>query len=114
MRAYIKLIVIFNVLALLFLSGCGGIKMLSGGARSDLYRPAFTQKLNIAKTYYGRGEVQKALNELNTFDENTLNGPEKALRRNLIGVIYFGKGSFEQAIFNFKWYLKTERCNHKV
>lgn len=91
---------------LIFLSGCSGIKMLSGGDK-NYYSPEFTQKINVVKSYYSRGEVQKALQELQKFNEETLGEEEKALRRNLIGVIYFGQKNYEQAIFNFNQALTT-------
>lgn len=94
------------VSTLLLFMGCSGIKMLTGG-NQDFYSPEFSQKINVAKSYYSRGEVKKALQELQKFNEEELGDEEKALRRNLIGVIYFGQGNFEQAIFNFNQALAT-------
>lgn len=102
-----KIIKAILILSLVLMSGCSGIKMLSGGDRKDLYSDAFTQQITTIKNYYRRGDSAKALQELQKMNEATLNDSEKSLRRNLIGVIYFGKENYEQAIFNFNQGLST-------
>lgn len=89
------------LITLLIFSGCSGIRMLSGPSRSDLYSKDFLAKVEVIKTKYRRGQVALALKELQQIQEEGLRPTEKALRRNLIGVIYFGKENYEQAIFNF-------------
>lgn len=93
---------------LFFLTACGGIQML--GTKVDvshLYSDEFTQKIDRIKVHYRAGRAQEALNELKAIDEQQLNPSERALRRNLIGVIYFAQKNFEQAIFNFDLALTT-------
>lgn len=74
--------------------------MLSSGP-GDYYSKPFLNQINDIKTVYKRGNSDKALASLQSMKEQPLNAQEKALRRNLIGVIYFGKSNYEQAIFNF-------------
>lgn len=94
-------------LLLLVFSGCSGIRMLSGPSQKDLYSSAFLTQIETIKTQYRRGEVSQALQSLQKMDEGALKPTEKAMRRNLIGVIYFGKQNYEQAIFNFNQGLTT-------
>jgi ABC-type branched-subunit amino acid transport system substrate-binding protein len=91
---------IFLLFTLLFLTSCGGIKMLSSGS-NDYYSKPFLNQISEIKTQYKRGNSESALSSLQGMNEEALNAQEKALRRNLIGVIYFGKSNYEQAIFNF-------------
>lgn len=94
------------IFALSFLAGCGGIKMLSDD-ENDFYSEPFLSQIEVIKADYKRGESEKALASLQAMKEDTLNAQEKALRRNLIGVVYFGKSNFEQAIFNFNQALES-------
>ncbi len=107
MKNLLKCSVGVTILLLLFLSGCSGIKMLSGPSQKDLYSSEFLTKIEKIKTQYRRGEVAQVLQSLQQMNEATLKPTEKALRRNLIGVIYFGKQNYEQAIFNFNQALAT-------
>ncbi len=95
------------VLVCLTFAGCGGIKMLSPGSNKDLYTETFLSKIEDIKKEYRRGDGALALNKLKSFNEAELMPAEKALRRNLIGVIYFGQQNYEQAIFNFNQALTT-------
>ena len=100
------------VLTLAFLSACGGIQMLSPGGAPDtshLYGDEFMTKITRVKDHYRAGRATEALNDLKKMDEQKLNPSERAMRRNLIGVIYFAQKNFEQAIFNFDLALTTSR-----
>lgn len=98
------------ILISLFISGCSGIKLLSG-SRSDLYSEKFLQKINEVKSNYKIGNSDKAMSLLNNIDEQVLLPTERALRRNLIGVIFFSKNNYEQSIFNFEQALSTSRLD---
>ncbi len=74
---------------------------------NDFYSEPFLSQIEVIKADYKRGESEKALASLQAMKEDTLNAQEKALRRNLIGVVYFGKSNFEQAIFNFNQALES-------
>lgn len=91
----------------MFLAGCSGIKLISKEDVSDLYSSKFLTEVEEIKTLYKSGESDKALQVLLKMEESKLVPVEKAMRRNLIGVIYFGKENFEQAIFNFNQGLTT-------
>lgn len=107
MKNLLKCSIGLALILTLFLTGCSGIRMLSGPSQKDLYSNDFLAKVEQIKTQYRRGEVSQALQALQKIDESTLRSTEKALRRNLIGVIYFGKQNYEQAIFNFNQGLST-------
>lgn len=89
------------------MAGCSGIRMISAPSTKDLYSNKFTEKIEGIKTQFKRGQIEEALKELQKIQEENLQPAEKALRRNLIGVIYFGKQNYEQAIFNFNQGLAT-------
>tara|TARA_R110000868_G_scaffold334495_2_gene595199 strand:- start:2511 stop:4493 length:1983 start_codon:yes stop_codon:yes gene_type:complete len=97
------------VLACLFLTltSCGGIQLLSMKDTSHLYSEQFMAQINKVKTHYRAGRSQEALNELKAMDEQKLAPSERAMRRNLMGVINFSGKSYEQAIFNFDQALTT-------
>lgn len=76
---------------------------------SYLYGDEFMAKITRVKEQYRSGRATEALNELKTMDEQQLNPSERAMRRNLIGVIHFAGKNFEQAIFNFDLALTTSR-----
>ena len=55
-----------------------------------------------------------ALAKLTKMSEESLMPTEKALKRNLIGVILFSRDKFEQAIFNFDIALSTSRLDESL
>ncbi len=83
--------------------------MISSGSNKDLYSEPFLKKIEMIKTQFKRGNADIALNQLKAFNEAELMPAEKALRRNLIGVIYFGRENYEQAIFNFNQALTSSK-----
>lgn len=90
------------------LAACGGIQML--GMKKDvshLYGDEYMQVINRVKEHYRLGHTKEAMNDLKNLDEQKLNPSERAMRRNLIGVIHFSQKNFEQAIFNFDLALTT-------
>ncbi len=103
----LKLVRIFS---LIFIFGCAGIKPLSDNTGNpDLYSPPFVQKIDIIKNLYKSGKSDKALLDLKAMDDSKFLPCEKALRRNLIGVILFSKQQYEQAIFNFDLAISTSK-----
>jgi len=104
----------FTFSLLLLLSCCSDISMISRGSRDDLYSSEFLSQIDAIKTTYKRGDSATALQKLKAFDEKLMLPSEKAMRRNLIGVIYFGKANYEQAIFNFDQALATSRLDESL
>ncbi|MCP4912657.1 MAG: ABC transporter substrate-binding protein [Oligoflexia bacterium] len=102
------------VLTLLILQGCSGISMLGGTSRSDLYSAKFLSDVKVIKESYRAGDSKKALALLQQMDDQTLLPTERGFRRNLIGVIYFAEGNFEQAVFNFDQALTTSRLDESL
>ena len=96
-----KLLKLIFIAQFLFLLGCGGVSMIKSGFRSDLYTENFVATLENVKVNYRQGDSPLALKMLNSMQEAELLVSEKAMRRNLIGVILFSNANFEQAIFNF-------------
>ncbi len=105
MRKYLLLLIV----GLIFW-GCSGISLID--KRSDqLYSPNFLLKIGSIKNQYKLGLLDQALSELKDIQEETLSDSEKALRRNLIGVILFSKKNYEQAIFNFDLALSSSEAD---
>lgn len=108
-----------TVSLLLLLSCCSDISMISRGSRDDLYSSQFLSEIEAIKTMYKRGQADEALKKLKEMSETPqgeklMLPSEKAMRRNLIGVIYFGKENYEQAIFNFDQALATSRLDESL
>ncbi len=94
----------------MFLAGCAGIKPLSDNTGNpDLYSPPFVQKINEIKELYRSGKSGQALATLKGMDDSRFLPCEKAMRRNLMGVILYSQQQFEQAIFNFDLALSTSK-----
>lgn len=94
--------------------GCSGIKMISAPNTSDLYTEKFLITVAGIKEQYKQGNSELALTSLKKIEEQTLLPSEKALRRNLMGVIYFFKNQYEQAIYNFDLALGTSSLDHSL
>lgn len=109
-----RLLVILLTTVTILVGACSGISVLSGPDRRDLYSDSFTQKINAIKETYRQGEHDVALQQLKLMLEETLLPTERASRRNLIGVILFAKGNYEQAIFNFDQALSTSRLDENL
>jgi len=80
---------------------CSGVTLIDKKDVSGLYEKSFIEQITAIKEIYRNGKVNEALAKLEAIKEESLKEPERALRRNLIGVIYFSKENFEQAIYNF-------------
>ncbi len=96
-----------NLIILFLFASCGGITVLDRKNVAGLYEKTFVDQIDQIKEIYRQGKVKEALDKLQAIDENKLKDPEKALRRNLIGVVYFAKENYEQAIYNFNLGLTT-------
>ncbi|MBI2521263.1 MAG: ABC transporter substrate-binding protein [Bdellovibrio sp.] len=94
-------------LTLIIVVSCGGITVLERKDVAGLYEKTFVAQIDKIKEIYRQGKVKEALDKLHAIDEGELKDPEKALRRNLIGVVYFSQENFEQAIYNFNMGLTT-------
>ncbi len=101
-------------LTLLLLLGSCGVTMIKTGSRSDLYTETFITKLDAIKAQYRKGEGDAALKNLMEMPEEGLLPSEKAMRRNLIGVILFSKEDYEKAIFNFDLALSSSRLDDSL
>jgi len=109
-----KIIKLFLILQFIFLFGCSGVSMIQKGIRTDLYSEKFLTQLETVKVSYKQGEKDLALRMLNQMNEEGLMVSEKAMRRNLIGVILFSKENYEQAIFNFDLALSHSRLDESL
>lgn len=109
-----KLILITLLLQALLIGGCSGVSFLQGEDRSSLYSEKFLVIIEGIKSKYNRGEANEALKELQAISEQELLPSERALRRNLIGVILFSQEKFEQAIYNFDLALSTSRLDRPL
>jgi ABC-type branched-subunit amino acid transport system substrate-binding protein len=101
-------------LTFLLLLGSCGVTMIKKGSRSDLYTENFITKLDAIKAKYRQGEGDVALKSLMEMPEEGLLPSEKAMRRNLIGVILFSKEDYEKAIFNFDLALSSSRLDESL
>jgi len=99
----------FLISLFLFVSECSGIQMLGTKDVSYLYSDEFTTKITTVKELYRTGKSNEALSQLKKIDEQVLNASERAMRRNLIGVINFSQKNFEQAVYNFELALTTSQ-----
>ncbi|WP_372654690.1 ABC transporter substrate-binding protein [Halobacteriovorax sp.] len=105
--------IIFTIILFAF-SSCTGISLLSGGDPSDLYSEKFLTFITSVKEDYKKGQSEVALKKLKSYQTETLLPTEKALRRNLIGVINFGGKNYEQAIYNFEMALSSSRLDKNL
>jgi tetratricopeptide (TPR) repeat protein len=106
-----KRIVLF--LMMLSLIGCGGVSLISRGTE-DLYTKKFIAKIERAKGIYSQGNSEEALKQLNLIKEELLLPSERSMKRNLMGVIHFSKGEYEQAIFQFNLGLSSSSLDQKL
>ena len=81
---------------------------------SNLYGEQFMIEIGAVKSKYGQGLSAEALQDLQKIEEESLLPSERALRRNLIGVILFSQGKTEQAILNFDIALTTSRLDRPL
>lgn len=93
----------------LFLTACSGISPLSKKKFDDLYSKEFLAKIAKIKETYRSGKAQEALLKLKNMSDDDLIDVEKALKKNLIGVIHFATENYEQAIFHFDLALTTSK-----
>lgn len=100
----------FIVLGLFFfVSSCSGVSMITPDRKvadnidtSKLYRQDFLQKINSAKEKVRQGKSELALKDLAAMKEANFSTPEKATRKNLIGVINFSGKKFDVASKSFE------------
>lgn len=98
----------------IFLSGCSGISLITPGLRSSLYTEDFLAEIESVKQLYAQGQTRNALSRLRSMNQEELRPTEIGLKRNLIGVIYFSEGNYEQAIFQFDTALSYSRLDDEL
>ncbi|MBL6988731.1 MAG: ABC transporter substrate-binding protein [Bacteriovoracaceae bacterium] len=109
---HLKIITSYVVFASLYIS-CSGIQMLSG-QREDLYGASFLKQIESIKEQYSSGAIKPAMLSLQKMKEEDLNFSQKALRRNLMGVIQFAEKDYEAAISNFDLALATSGLDESL
>jgi ABC-type branched-subunit amino acid transport system substrate-binding protein len=92
----IKIILVF-----LLIFGCSSSKVKKG-EEVVIDNPEFLAAIELVKKSYTDGDLTGALSKLNSMNEQKLPPMEKAVRRNLMGVIFFSQGNYEKAAFNFE------------
>jgi ABC-type branched-subunit amino acid transport system substrate-binding protein len=107
-----KSIISFLVLAIFV--GCSGISMIEKGVPKGIYGDKFLELIGSVKEQYKQGQTDAAMTRLKAMNEEKLLPSERALRRNLIGVIFFAKENYEQSIFNFDLALATSRLDKSL
>lgn len=103
----------FLYLLLLCVFGCGGISLIETGTEG-LYSPEFISKIDQAKGAYSAGKKEVALGQLELIKDESLLPSERAMKKNLIGVINFSSGNYEQAIYQFNLALTTSTLDRKL
>lgn len=98
------------VLLLFILNSCANISFINNDT-SSLYTPKFLQEIGSIKEAYRQGNDLLALQKLNTMKADKLMPTEKALRKNLIGVIHFSRKEYEASIKQFLVALQTSRLD---
>ncbi|MDD0854461.1 ABC transporter substrate-binding protein [Halobacteriovorax sp. GB3] len=111
MYSFSQMVKALVICSFVFLTSCGGISMLNQRSSKDYYSENFLKKINVIKDQFGSGNSEAALVKLRAMNDQELLPAEVAMKRNLIGVILFGKENFEQAIYNFNLALSTSRLD---
>lgn len=103
---------LFNLLIFIFTSfsliNCGGVRVLNEADRKEFYSPEFYQHIQAIKRDYATGNQDRAILKLRQVDDLKITDAEKVLKRNLMGVFYFDRGMYEEAIRNFNEALKYD------
>lgn len=94
----------FIVFLLLFLQACSGIKILSP---EQIYDKEFLSRVDGIKAIYKNGDTQGALTKLNQMKDSELKPEEMAVKYNLMGLIFYSKSSYDEAVTYFEKALKT-------
>jgi outer membrane PBP1 activator LpoA protein len=98
MRKYFVYLIVLAIV-----TACSGIQLITKGQYSD----EFLKKVEDIKVIYKQGNNQQALQHLNSINDAGLNPSERAMKYNLIGVIYFSEFNYQFSIKNFNEALKT-------
>lgn len=101
-------------LSLGFFHSCSGVRVITPGDRASLYTESFLNKIEQVKQLYAQGEIDQALLKLRGMPQESLLPTEEALKRNLIGVIQFSMGNYQQAIFQFDGALSNSRLDPEL
>ncbi len=75
--------------------------------RKDLYTPEFMQRVDAIKKNYHQGQRAATLRSLKNLPDEKLNISERAMKYNLIGVVLFSQGAFNQSVGHFNRALET-------
>ncbi|MCK5073340.1 MAG: ABC transporter substrate-binding protein [Bacteriovoracaceae bacterium] len=107
-------IITYILLTSSLFTACSNIRILGGGKRSDLYRSGFLKQVKVVKGHYARGNSDKAVQILNAMSTEELLPAERAFRKNLVGVILFSNGKYEEAISAFEGALVTSSIDEAL
>ncbi len=103
----------YQLIVFILIVSCSGITMISPGSE-DLYSKEFMARVEIYKKQFGDGQKELALKNLKAMKEEGMQPSEKALRRNLMGVIHFSSEEYEQAIYQFNLALLSSSLDRKL
>jgi hypothetical protein len=95
MRKYFVYLIVLAIV-----TACSGIQLITKGQYSD----EFLKKVEDIKVIYKQGNNQQALQHLNSINDAGLNPSERAMKYNLIGVIYFSE--FQLSVLLLKTLMK--------
>ncbi len=88
--------------------------MIEPGARKDLYSKEFLYQVEQVKEAFSQGRIDDAISILNRIDEKTINTTERALKKNLQGVVDFSRGEYELAINYFRSGLESSSLDRSL
>lgn len=98
--------ILISLFLILTIVGCGNIAVIDGSNRRDHYSAEFLKDIDVIKAMYKKGERTQALKKLRAINDAMLNKTEMAMRYNLMGVIFFANGEYQDALAYFERAIK--------
>ena len=94
--------IVKRIIFLLLLTSCSGVKVYNENERrTDLYRNRFLVKIRIVQESYRQGQFDSALQTLKSMNRASLWPMEKAVHRNLTGMVLFSQRQYKGAVVHF-------------